>query len=129
GREVELWTSSTSLAGRGSAGRTAKRLTRRTRPSNVRRMIDTALVLRILHSARGKALSVDDVLVRGRFDAGEKPALRRALRALVSEGKLEQEGRRYLVPGEEPPKKKPRDKGAEVVSEVVPFARPLVRPE
>src|SRR4051812_15616779 len=53
------------------------------------------LLLGILKSARGKALSVDEVLRRGSIDVGAKRQVHHTLRAMTREGLAIQDGRRY----------------------------------
>lgn len=64
------------------------------------------LLVRVLQSSRGKPLSVDDVLLRGGIDPGEKVHVRRALRRLVKEGHVELAGKRYRIP---PPPPEPEE--------------------
>jgi ribonuclease R len=57
------------------------------------------LLLEILRSARGKPLTVDDVLRRGSIDMGAKRHVHRELRDLARDGKIVEEGRRYKSAG------------------------------
>jgi ribonuclease R len=53
------------------------------------------ILLRILSSARGKPVSVDEILQRGALDMGIQPQVRRELRGLVKEGLVALEGKRF----------------------------------
>jgi ribonuclease R len=64
--------------------------------------IDRNLLLRVLGSARGKSLSLEDVLVRATLDDGELPVLRRTLRELARQGLVEPEGKRWKLPAAPP---------------------------
>lgn len=63
------------------------------------------LLLRILRDARGKALAVDDLLVRARIDDGAVQAVKKELRDLAKEGLVALEGKRFRLA---PPKPAPK---------------------
>jgi ribonuclease R len=74
-------------------------------PSNQRE-----LILKIMTSARGKPVSVNEVLKRGALDVGAKPLVRRQLRDLVQEGLLVADGNRYRMPPPKPVEEPPRER-------------------
>src|SRR5512142_1518241 len=56
-----------------------------------------------LRAANGRALSVRDLMQRARLHPGERTEVKRALRDLTHEGKLERDGKRFSLPAARPP--------------------------
>ncbi len=55
------------------------------------------LLVKVLESARGRPLGIEDLLVRGGLDPGLEPLVRRELRALVREGRIAGLGKRFAA--------------------------------
>lgn len=107
---------------------TSNRLTARQAESTLRHRweslmaVDVELIVRILGSARGKPLTAEDVVHRGGLDEGQVPAVRRALKALVNEGRLEKKGSRWTLAPQPVVKETPAETKS-LGGDLVPFAR------
>src|SRR5580658_3222129 len=86
------------------------------------------LLLGILRSARGKALSVDEVMQRGSIDVGAAPHIRGELRAMVKEGAIEAEGKRFRMKQAAPSPPKPKEAPPKAVESVSAALTPFLPP-
>lgn len=82
--------------------------------------VDETLLLRILASARGKALRVEDFIERGGLSSDSSAGVRKALERLTRAGALVAEGTRWALAPE--PTEVEGEKSA-VDDEIAPFAR------
>lgn len=87
--------------------------------------VEVELIVRILASARGKALSAEDVVQRGGLDEGQVAAVRRAMKALTKEGRLEKEGGRWKLAPQPVEPAPVQTKTKTLGGDLVPFARKI----
>jgi ribonuclease R len=87
------------------------------------------VLLKVLRSARGKPLTIDDVLLRGSIDVGAKNGVRKQLRDLVQEGLVQMEGKRFKAAPPPPPPPPPPEATAPALptSILPPMPRPGAR--